>query len=157
MTISEMGGGGQVEDQFQKLVEGAVAQVDHDSNPVMLRANIEELRNALQLAESRSRQVGQEKRQLEAALRDEKMSLLLNLAVNESLRPSGLRVPQEGSDDGNTIFETADARQHQRQAVDEFDDSARSPETQSTSPRNPEGTVGHHSEDEFDDSAHNPE
>merc|ERR1719316_1137018 len=106
MTISEMNGGGQVEDQFQKLVEGAVAQVDHDSNPVMLRANIEELRNALQLAEGRSRQVAQEKRQLEAELRDEKMSLLLNRAVSQSLGSSGLRSPQQVSNDGIMIIET---------------------------------------------------
>jgi hypothetical protein len=146
MVVSEKTQGGQLEDQVQHLVEGAVAQVDQDNNPEMIQANMEELRNALQLAESRSRQVGQEKRQLEAELRDEKMSLLLTRAVNESLRPAGLRLPQNGSDDENMFFESMDVSQHHRKLSDEFDGSEQNSETQSTGTVNPDRMAGHHSD-----------
>lgn len=146
MVVSEKTQGSSSTDQFQDLVEGAVAQVDQDSNPVMLQANIDALRNALQLAESRSRQVGQDKRQLEAELRDEKLSLLLTRAVNESLRPAGLELPQNGSDDGNMILESVDASQHRYEADDEFDGSAQIPETQSASTVNADGEAAHHSD-----------
>eukprot|EP00746_Dinoflagellata_sp_MGD_P162390 gnl/MRDRNA2_/MRDRNA2_89928_c0_seq1.p1 gnl/MRDRNA2_/MRDRNA2_89928_c0~~gnl/MRDRNA2_/MRDRNA2_89928_c0_seq1.p1 ORF type:complete len:1087 (+),score=234.05 gnl/MRDRNA2_/MRDRNA2_89928_c0_seq1:90-3350(+) len=119
----------QVEEQFRNLVEDAVAQVDHDNNPEKLQANLEELQNALQLAESTSRRVGQEKRQLEAELRDEKMSLLLTRAINESLRPAALSLPQKGSDDGILLSESIDLQQHEYKAGDERDDSARNSDT----------------------------
>jgi len=144
MVISEKTQGSSSTDQFQDLVEGAVAQVDQDSNPVMLQANVDALRNALQLAESRSRQVGQDKRQLEAELRDEKMSLLLTRAVNESLRPAGLGLPQNGSDDGDMILKSVDASQHHHEADD--DGSAQIPETQSASTVNADVEAAHHSD-----------